>query len=381
MARAFARLIGLVAVASATPAAAANWTITGQFSQRLVADTNLGFQGGSGGAPDLASTTDVGLAVTAATRTTTWRFAPGARATLSSDGTFGPDKIRPRFNGSVVHTRPRLTVNGQASFIPEIASLRGLEEGDPDIPEDDEFVTRQGLQYTARGSVGMQYALTPLSSLNLSAFGRLRDDIGGGDLGQTLSYGASAGLSRRLSALTTAQLSGSVTEFVREDGVDSRSYSATAGFSTSLTPRHSVSVSLGPSYTERETGGSSLSATGSLGGTYRTSGATYSLGLSQNVAQGADGSLSNRLSLNAGASWDINAVSRVSLTARAGFDNPLFEDADDRRTFSLGGRYTHRLDQDWSMSVGFSVRAQSAANDTISNAAFISVSRGFDILR
>lgn len=370
MMRPFARAVVAAAAAAALPAAANDWSISGFASQRLEASDN--------GADRLRSVSDLGF--TAVTRTPRSQFtlAPGVRVSLTNgDGGFD---VLPRFNGSGRIFGPTTTVTATASLLPQFVDDARFEDDaafeDPDAAS--------GLQLTGTFGLSVEQLLTPRDSVSAGVNGRLTTFVGDGDRDDTTRFGLDLGFTRRLSTLTSVSVTPSASVFSGGAGGDGYSVSTRVGVQTSLTPRHQVSLSAGPSVTFRDSpsdvtpgvvGGASLS--------YDAGPTTFTLALNQDVDSGATRGLETRTTLNAGVGHQLTSRSRLALNGSVSARRPLDDDdGDSRITFSLSPTYSVDLAPSWTASVGYQLRGVSGdgADESLRSSVFLNVSRGLSLL-
>lgn len=382
----FAALL-IVAAASAE---AADWSVNGFFSQRFEATSNNNLDGEGG---VLGAVADIGLAFRLSTPTTQWVLAPGLRGALytgpGDDGSL--DDLGFRFNGSVAHRRPRSNTTASLSVIPDSTNFTDFDSGGGTR-------NRNTTQITYSGNLGYTYDVNTINSVSLSAFGRKRDfNDDAADLEPSLSFGGGATWRREIDPATSGSLGFTVTRFTAdsEEDPESLSYEIRAGLDHQFSPRLTLGGSAGVALVDSERNRVRSSGTvreddlspsfvGDLTLSYAASPDTrYTFGLSQSIDQDTDGAVESRASVSAGVQHSINSRSRVGLTGRLGFNNPVFDDGgdtSDRVTLSVQPTYTHALTSNWDASLGYALRIEDDSGVETSHQVFLQISRGLSLL-
>jgi hypothetical protein len=372
------RLALAVALAAAglAPAggAAQDWTVSGFFSQRFEADTNIDLDS-SGGDPAFGSITDVGLSFRLSGQTTRIVVAPGVRAVGYLDDVNDSNGVLPRLNASFGHDMPRDRFTASLSLIPQTANRDAFDEGDRS--------ESGGLTLAASASLGWEHDIDPRNTLGLEGFARAREPVEG-DGASTRSYGADATWSRRLDPRTTGSLIGGFQRFESDDEAEPESdeFSLRLGADHQVNRRLSIGGTGGLSLTAQEGEDTTPGFVGDLRLDYLGRTDSFSLSLSQDVAQDADGVVESRAALSASYAHRINVWSSLGLSARSGFSNPLFGESDsDRINLTISPTYSIDVTRDWSLQLGYALRAEQEDGDTaFSNLVFVEVSRGLSFL-
>ena len=379
-----------LALCAPTPAGAADWSLSGFFSQALSLDAESGETGDDAG-DDVAlrSTTDVGARIGAQTKRTSWLLAPGVRGTLSTDSE-DDNSVLPRFNGSVRHVAPRGVFTASLGVVPDFV----------DETEFDGIGTteRNLIQVSVSGAMGYTHSIDPRQTLSFGLNGAARTFLDDPEtLDETQSVGTSLGWGVALTPRTDGSLTASARYFRSDDRTSAtgQTFSLVAGVDHAANRRLSVSFSAGPSYTRSTqddplVGGGfaertedSFGVVGSAGLSYAADPRTdFALAFEQSVDQDAEGEIENRSSLGLNISHRIDSVSRVGLGASVGVRTAISGDADDTQTFSLGPSYAIDLTDDWSLTAGYRFRTSNDDDGVeYQNSFRISVSRGFDFLQ
>ena len=383
------RLATVLTAISTAPAwvAAADWTISGGFSQRFELDPDPT----SDDSVSLGSTTSLSFLFRAETPTTTYFFAPGFSASFFSDDDSNVDSvnsINPRFNGGITHRTPRWSFDLNASVIPR--QTRDARFGDdPDLDIDPIATEEDAIQIDASLGASVGYAVDARNSIGFGVNARAReytDDTE--DLRATRSLGTNLSWSRALSETTSANVGFGITRFTSEDREDSTSLSTSFGLSHAVNTRLQVNGSIGVSYTEggeeegsAESNSGQLSFNGGFGASYQASSDTsMDFSVSQAVAQNEFGEITDRISVRSSIGHEINNRSSVSASARYVTDNPAFDsEGDTSDALVLTASYRHNLSDRWNFQSGYSLR-NDFEDSEISNLFFITISRNFDIL-
>lgn len=316
-----------------------------------------------------ASITSFGLSIVSQTRTTSVVFAPGVTVSLEEEDDGAAGEIRPRFNGSIRHRLPRLTLNADAAVTPE---LGGLARFDDDETDDDE----NGLNVALGG--GASYALDPITSVNLGLDASFRRADESFTENRRLS--ATAGLSRALDPLSDIGVSVGLSRFDSADGDATESVRFSLNGGRPLSPTLSANGSAGVSFVSQD-GDLEPSFTGGLSFSQRLPRGSLSYGAQQSLSQDDDGTVNNRASVFVNYNRPLPRGASFGLTNALQFDNPVFDDADDTRTLRISPRFSFPVDADWRGSLGYGFRAEDDGDDVeISHLVFFRVSRGLDFL-
>lgn len=378
-------------IVAAAPSGAADWSVNGFFSQRFEATSNSGLDGEGG---VVGATTDLGLAFRLATPTTQWTLAPGVRGSLfTGSGDDGLDNLGFRFNSSVAHRGPRSNTTASFSVIPDSTNFTDFDSGG-------DTRNRNTTQITYAANLGYAYDINETNSVSLSAFARKRDFTEDSTtLEPTLSFGGGATWRRDLGPATSGSLGFTATRFTADSAEDPEtlSYEVRAGLDHQVSPRLTLGGTLGVSLVDSERNRIRPGATvrendltpgfvGDLTLSYAASPDTrYTFGVSQSIDQNTDGTVENRSSVSAGLQHSINSRSRVGLTGRLGFSNPVFDDGGggtggDRVTLSVQPTYSYALTQNWDASLGYALRAEDDNGIETSHQVFLQISRGLSFL-
>jgi hypothetical protein len=386
-----ALLGAILALCAAVPAHGVDWSVSGFFSEQLAVDTrDTSEDDDDRDDVALRSLTDLGASIRARTKRADWLFAPGVRGVLSTDDS-DEQSVLPRFNGSVRYAAPRHAVTGSVSVVPDFVSETQFD--DTGLSEDNV------LQFTLLANAGFSYSVNSRNTVELGADARARtftEDTT--SLEETQSFGLTAGWSTALTPRTTVSLTPGVQLFFSDaaTSADGTTFSLVGGVEHRINPRLSVDVSLGPSYTVstrdvpvagggfREEENADFGVTGGAGLSYATPRGSVSLSLSQAVDQNCDGDLENRTTLSIGLGRRLTPVSRVSLFSSFTVQTALSGSSDgddvDRQTFSITPTYSIDLTEDWSLDASYRFRASNDDDFGVSNTVFVTISRGLSFL-
>ncbi len=376
-----------LALTGASSSSAVDWSFSGFFSERIDLDQRDASSSGSD-QDDVAlrSVTDAGLSIRAQTKRTSWQFAPGLRAAVSTDSSDSSDLL-PRFNGSVRHVAPGSRVNATLSVVPDFTSETQFE--------DTGAAEEEALQITLSGAVGYDYDIDALNSISLGADVRaitFADDTE--TLDETQRYGLSATWSSALTPRTTASVTPALRLFRTDDeqGSDGETVSLTFGVDHRVNPRLGLNASLGPSLTRSSRATSQPGGAGedgdetdftlvaSAGLNYATAQSQFNIGFQQNVDQNSEGDLENRSSFFLNYSHALNSRSRIGVGSRILLQTPLSGETEDRQTFSITPSYSFDMTKDWELRAGYRFRAENDEDFSTSNLLFVQISRGFSLL-
>lgn len=396
-------MLAVAAITVATPAISLDWRISGFFSQRLSADTNLAFDEDDNGAGtiDGVSSTDLGVTFSGTTPRTQVAVSPGVRLSLSTDDDFDITRISPRLNASVQHQRPATAYTARVGVTPRFTNTLDIIENPvgEDLAGESIFVDSNAFQLRSTASFGVSHRFTPLvsGSLGFSVVdSRILDDGGDGDLQDTLSFGGNAGLSRGLTPRLSGSVSTSLRRFDSEDGGRTDTASFSGGLNWRAAQRVTIGFRAGVSYFDSldvaangsESRDSGLTFNGGFNlnvGDFDTEDTTVRLFLNQDVRQNDFGDVTE--SFAAGVSVRNALTQRANLTTNLTFraDNPVFSGATDQSSgvgVGFGPSLRYALGDDWSLRSGyrFNGRRNDDGGVTTSHAVFLQLSRGFDIL-
>lgn len=405
--------LGFAASMHAGSLSAAEWTLAADVDQRFEAHSNFGLAEDSEGAV-VGSTTSIGLRLTGATKRTQWNVNTGARLSVfggKGDDT-GLDRSDPRLSAGVVHRGKDYTANAAFNFLRTSVAfaqfgLAPLPEGAVPLPGGvvllpdgsisliEEFATISDEdatlnRFNARG--GATYSLDPRNRVSASAFGSLTRYSGdSGELVPNTTYGADLAWERDLTRRTEAALRVGVQRFTADDVTDtvSRTFTATAGFDTELTPRLSFGLDAGLSLVDfsQDPPGSddtSVQFAGGLRVNWALADTRFSLTASQSVEPSSLGELQSRSTVGLSVAHSINErsdlalISSFSRQVSAGGDAGLDEA---RNLFVLGPTYGIDLTSRWRLSMGYQFRlSDQEAGLATSHNVFLGLSRSFDLI-
>lgn len=383
----------ILALAPPARAAAAEWSAEGFFSQRFDAVGNRGFEGnGFFGEAALDSVTDLGVTFSAATPRATFSISPGVRALISTAESVDAGTFAPRLTASALLRGPRSQTTASLSIIPSFVSGASVDDPtltviDGELVEVVDTVEEEAVRILGRAQLRHEVSLTPRDTVSAGVFARGTEYLGSVSdaLSPTRAVGVDGSWSRALTPRTSVSVSPSFQQFFDSGAGSSggQSFSLLGSAEHLFSERFSATAGLGPSFTRSEEEGFDLGLVGNLGANYRTPRTRYAASISQTVGQDEDGSVETFVTARASASRAINATSRFTLTATAGFENPLISQGenDRARVFSLSPAYTHELTPDWSLGAGARLSLRDDEEGLGANPSlFLQITRGFEIL-
>lgn len=323
------------------------------------------------------STSDLGATFRGDTGRTTWSISPGLRL-LARDREMPDVPLTPRLDAALTTRTSDVTVSASLGFVSQFVE-------DAQFDDNARLVESSVLQFTARGQLGLNYALDARDNLSAGFSARATQfSEETEDLQAAQTFGVNGGFQRRLTPSTSINFGPSASLFFggEDDGAGGSSFALRTGFNHQRTSRLSLSGSLGPSFTLPEGEDAQVGVVGGLGLSYRGRQATASLNLSQDVIQDDSGEIENRTSIGFGLGAPINSVSSVNIGGGVGLSTPLLDSGEDGRTsFSIAPRYSLRLSEDWSLNLSLRYRLvddEDGLED--SSALLIGLSRGLSIL-
>lgn len=368
-----ARVALLAAPLCASVAGAADWSLSGRFSQ------GAGFGVVGGDSP--RATSSVGFSAIARAPDWNLKLSPGVTAGLNENGFNAKKLLAPDLVSSFELRRPRHTYTAGLSFIPQFVDQaennNRNNDGQGDI-----------LQTSYSGSLGMTYAATPRDSLSIrgAAGGRFFLGDNGGNT-ESWNAGLSGGWNRSMSPDFAGNLNAGYRMFGGGES-DGHSFSLTGGGRWRATPELSFNGSIGPSLTFRQRDGQGSDVTpgvdASFGLSYRASPDTsFNAGLTQSVDQDDDGVLVNRSAFNAGVRHNVNNRMNLNFSASGGMTRGLDGGgSDDSTYFRVGPSVSYALTRSWAVRADYSLRGVDDDDGfELDDALSFSFSRSLDLLR
>jgi integrin beta 8 len=387
--------LGLMLGALPTRAGPDGWTLAGSLSEQLSAVSNPGLNSGSGNQIDLRSTTrlSLSLAKTAATESlaVSGSLAPVLSTQNAQDNILGLLSPNLAANYSRQASRVSLTAGLNASFA-STAFLDQLfvdDDGDGIIdPGELQLVTGDAIRARYGGTLGLTWQATNRDSVALS-FSARRLDFFDGSVNQVpnTNLGLNGSWNRTLANGLDGRLASGLGWFTSEAPGDpvTLSGSLTAGLSTALSSRLSLSGNLGFSVAETTVGATdtlTLGGTGDLRLTYATPGFSLGMSLSQALQPNSTtGTIQNTTSLGITLGYPVDSLSSLGFTARLQLQNPLGGGGTTTAALRLSPSYSYALDADTSLRLSYNLDARDQGGGIdLSHTVFVSISRSFTLL-
>lgn len=394
-------------------AVGAEWTLAAGISERIEADTNFNLEKGEDD-PVIGSTTSIGLALGARTKSTQWNLSTGTRLSvfLGDGEDAGLNRADPSLAGDVIHRAKDFSANAAFEFTrqPVAFTQFGIElpsdgtsllpDGSVERPDGtvalgSDFATvtqEEAVQTDVRFAGGFSVPLNTRNRVSASANGalvRFSEDIE--ELAANTSFGVQIGWARDLTKLTATDFSVTVSRFTVDDAQDTRSttVSFNGGFSTRLTPQLDLTANTGVALVRnnsdaRGSGDTDVEAIGGLALGWRNDKTQMSLLISHGVETSSLGELQNRTTLALGAGYLMNSTSRLALNtsySRQVSSGGFAGNGTNRQLFVLSPSYARDLDRNWTMQAGYALRlSDEETGFAASNNLFLSFSRSFDLL-
>lgn len=381
-----AAVVALVVSASG----AADWSVSGSFSQRVGARTDSDGE-------ELTAGTRLGLRIIGEDKRSDWTFDPGVRLSLRAGeggGSTESDAVNITPSGAFgyAYAGPRLGLNASFSVLPEFRSARTFDEAflvDPDTGLVDRRVIvgqADPLEITITSRLGGTLRVDDLNTLGANFFVRVVEyDEETPTLSATRSVGGGLSWSRALSPLTQLSLSTNARTLQSDSASssDADTYSTSLGLSQRFSARHNGSLSGGLTLVD---GGGGLEPrfSGGANFSYALKSTTFSAAAQQAVDQNDDGQVQSVAQLRGSISHKFDDLTTLSLGAGLSFANPVFDTASDEEetTLSLRAGLTRSVSQNWRMQLGYTLSgSRQTGDDEIVNSVSLSLSRSFDILR
>ncbi|SEA64166.1 hypothetical protein [Rubrimonas cliftonensis] len=366
------RTIALAAAfAALSSPGAADWRVSGFFSERLTLEDNPDREADGGDAAAF-SVTDLGLSFAAETPRGSVIFAPGVRGFVSVGDDEDPTLL-PRLSSSADIRGRRGTLAASLNVTPDFVRDAQFE--------DSGATSANALQVDVSGAVNGSLLLDPRHSLTagLLARGRIftEDTV---NLSNNTTFGADLGLRRAATQATTLTSSLGARLFESDDSGASQSLSLRFGFDHLATERIVLGGNLGASLTSGDGEDVTPGVVGGLTFSYAGERGSVEASLSQDVDQGSDGEVATVSALGVAVNRELTQRASLSLAGRATVRSSVFGgDAEDRQTLSLTPSFRYALTADWSTRLGYTFRASREEDeDILSNAVFLQLSYRFE---
>jgi hypothetical protein len=412
---AIAGLAGLIVASPALPdrAAAAEWTLAAEVSERVETDTNFKLNNPSQGMV-YGSMTRARLRLGMQTKTTRMNvFAGGRLSAFAGPGDkAGLNRTDPTLGGGFYHRGVRYSSTGafgynrtsvafaQFGLSPLPTGAVIFPDGTVLLPDntvvplqDFETITNQTATRTlVTARAGVTLFLDPLNQLSFSGSGAVvRFSGDSGTLVPTNTYGGTITWGHNISARTLSTVQVQIQRFTADDSfnTESMTYSATGGLETHVTDRLLFGFDAGLSATDTNQSNGPVNGTnvGFAGGArvaYDLSDTTLSFRVRQSVVPSSLGELQNQTGAVFGIVHNINDRSRIGLAAsyaRQVSVGNVSINQQNRQIFTLGPTYTIDLSPDWQAEIGYLFRLQDEQSSiATSNNFFFQVTRSFDLL-
>jgi hypothetical protein len=405
--RSRAAIAVFVGVALSAPGivASAELSVTGRVAETLTADSNLSLTPDND-EPAFGSTTNLTLNVDATGDR--WSGSLGTAANFraftedNSGGDSSRNGIAPQLFG-----RARFDVSDRLSTSANLRFRRTSTEFtrfgddlslDPEIELDpvlqDENATLTNLSFGA----GATYRASPLDrfSANLGA-NLARYSENSPTLSDSQGYNLSIDWARTITPLSTmgVTISGRQNMIEDEPERDTQTLTATVNFGTSLSPRLTLNVRTGLSYTQTDVDADNVAMMGARSETnmgfsgsldFRYTGARTTLGarIAQETRPTSDGVTRNVTSLRANLDRKLTPLLSVAVLAQYSRQSTLASDiggsAGTQQLFLVSPTISYALTENWDASLGYRTRFRINDDDTaISNSVFLTLSRGFEL--
>jgi hypothetical protein len=405
-ARIGAALLGLGALGLGTVQAAPDgWSLSATVSEEIRLVTNPDLEADDPEDPALRATTRLSATLGRESRTAALSLTGGLTPVLAEDM---PDNalgiLAPSLGGRflVEGKRTSLTARFDGRLTPTAFTdqLFGLdEEGQPD-PTSTTLVTGTAIQASLSGRVGVEWMATRRDTFSLAGEARRVDFFDGiTTLVPITSLRMEGDWRRALTPRLDATFSAGLGWFEAESPENPRSVSGdvSAGFAYAVNERLDVSGGLGLSVTRTRERDLTLPGdprrsdvetgiTGDLGLRYAAEDLTVALTLSQGVQPSTLGSLENTTSVGLRVVQRINRVSSLGLDGRVQFQTAVSSAAgtdDQTLALRIGPYYTRQLDRHTELRLGynFDLSDERGTGTAVSHGVFVTVSRGFDLLK
>lgn len=414
MARTGLLLVALVAAWSG-PAVPADWSLSGNVSERLTLDTNPTLDPEDAGDLRFGSTTTGRLTLGMSTPRTRALLSTGLSATYyvggdDDDNDDSLDGIRPNLNARVQHQGLRYTATGSARIdvrSTDFTELRDIlaEDDEIDVPDAPTDVVVDTVRVddetdeifsSVSGSVSLR--LSPRNTLSLGAsasFVRFAESVP--RVSSSDNFGASLSFSRTLSPISSTGLSLSALRFSSKqlespEASDGYNLSLAANYGSRLAPDVPISGSLGVSWTTRtedillepfgiilRSEEDTIGATGSLSLSFDYPDSRFRLSASQRVQPSSDGDVRNVSRIGIGYAHSLTPRLSLSLSGSYVAETEVGFEGDVRHLYSVGPTLSYDLGRNWSASLSYRLRGDNdEAGSAISNQLGLTVSRSLD---
>ncbi len=400
-------------LAASWPAAAAEFSLTGNVAQRFSAITNPDASPDSDG-PAIGSISTIGLNFAGEKGRT--RANISTRASFSAFAGGGADDdlnlASPNAQGRLRYSGKRFSAATNFGFSRTSTTFSDLntdaileaiaeqiDDGPIVIPSDELIVEEDAIRTTYSLGADLGYTLSLRNQLTLAGSGRVtRFNEDTDSLDPSSNYGASLSWDHSLSPISGAGLSVGVRRFSSDNTqqTDGLTFSLSTNYRTQLTRSTNINLSGGVTLTDIDelefvngigipTTDRDVSFAGSFGATYRSDRDTlFNFGVTQSVVPTDDGDLRNITGIR--LSYRQSLTRLVGLTVGAGHSiateltSSGGEDDDLEQVFTFSPTLNYRFAPRWSANLGYSLRVEDdEAGIGVSNRVFLSVSRQFDL--
>ena len=382
-------------VASASTVAAwsawaADWSAVSVLSERFEFDDNLGV--------DIDTPGDIFAATSTATLDIVaddpdYRFTANGELSYTDFSGPGsddePNSLSETISAGLDLPGPRHNLSLSGTFSRADTTFTDTLEGFEELG----VFTVQANKLSFSGTGTLELEVDRTNSLTFSASGQSVDfDDASSGLTPFITYGITTGWSNRVTAATTASLSGSVDFFEadNDENTENLSYSATGQLEVAINERLSVTGLAGVTVIDSTSDVLGVSESSTSVGPVFDAGFSYSLSdtslnfsVSQSVSASALGDLRERRSYKMGLDHQVNSRETFSLQASYTSQDVVSGGADTQPTVfvTVAPSYTFNLARYWSLSVGYQFRYRDdETGSAMSNKVFGTVSRQVTLL-
>lgn len=388
-------VLGIVLLGGAVRAAPDGWSLVGAVSGELRGATNPRLLPGNGEDADLRATARLNATLTRASPTANLSLTGGISPVLAKEA---PRDVigflAPSLGGRLLieGKRTQLTagLRGSLTSTAFTDTLFGFdEEGNPDLT-DPTLVTGTAIRAALNANAGLRWEATSRDVFAFSLNAARIDFFDGAvNLVPTTSAGLGGTWTRALTPRLNGTLGLGLAWFEADSAANPTSVTATANGSLAWAfgPRLSANAGLGIALT-RSTEGTpaqtdiTAGLTGNLGLTWTGPDHALTAFLTQGVQPSTLGSLQNTTAFGLRYTYAINTVSSLGFDARFQLQTPVGGGGNESFALRLGPSYTHQLDADTSLRLGYSFEMTDQSGGTASShAVFLTLTRGFNLLQ
>jgi hypothetical protein len=382
-----ASAIGLLTIVSAGPAGAADWSL------KYNTTTDLEFNDNLTGVTDnkdfgLKLSTQSSLDLLARTKTQLFRISPAVTTRRTYMASYDSNyDIFPSLGIGYNYDGKR-TSFGIDAYVAQ-AAIRSdnllIVNGQTVLDKDRvpvKLSTENGNEFNYGANIFVARKLTLRDTITWNAgFAAVDYSIDTNTLDPNTTVTSSLNWQHNLTKLisTTAAMGISYYRPDKHAEDDRITYSPSLSLNAQLTKRFSGTASAGLSITDPSHGNSTVSAVGSLSGTYQLKRSKISASVSRDISNATDGDLRDRYSAQLNVTHSVNDL--MTLTLAAGYAVSPIDNEPDEQSFFVSPALNYQLSKDWTTSLSYTLSEEYDGQTVWTNAVLFNVSYGKNLLK